>query len=43
MMADSEYSDDVLDDDIVFGFERILYEIDALVTSKEIAEERGSI
>ncbi|MFF0454419.1 TetR/AcrR family transcriptional regulator [Nocardia africana] len=42
MMAENEYSDDILDDDIAFGLERILDGIAALITSKELAEERNS-
>ncbi|AHH22238.1 putative transcriptional regulator, TetR family [Nocardia nova SH22a] len=42
MMAGNEYSDDILDDDITFGLERILDGTAALITRKELAEERDS-
>lgn len=45
MMAGNEYSDDVLDDDIAFGLERVLDGIAALITGKgrdgEPAADRG--
>ncbi|OXR40403.1 hypothetical protein B7C42_07569 [Nocardia cerradoensis] len=42
MMAGNEYSDDIPDDDIAFGLERILDGIDALITRKRLAGERDS-
>jgi AcrR family transcriptional regulator len=40
MMAGSEYSDDILDDDVTFGLERILDGINALTTTKRGAQDR---
>lgn len=40
MMAENEYTDDILDDDIAFGLERILDGIDALIASKDLAAQR---
>lgn len=38
MMDDNEYTDDVADDDVTFGLDRILDGIGALVTAKRAAE-----